>query len=51
MKDVCQLITDLQRGKTYFIENDKINRIIEMNKIIKINKIMNMIKVIKIELE
>ena len=28
MKDFCQLITDLRRGKTCFSDNDKLNMII-----------------------
>ena len=54
MKDFCQLITDLLGGETCFSDNDKLNKIIRMNrtirmiKIIKIIKIIKMIKTIKI---
>ena len=37
MKDFCQLITDLQRGKTCFSDNDEPNKIIEIDKINEIN--------------
>ena len=47
MKDFCQLITDLQRGKTCFSDKDRLNKIIKMMKIIKINKIMKIIRIIK----
>ena len=40
MKDFCQLITDLQRGKTCFIDNYELNNI---SKIIKIDKIIKII--------
>ena len=33
MKDFCQLITDLRRGKTCFSDNNKLNRIITINEI------------------
>ena len=32
MKDFCKLITDLQRGKTCFRDNDKLNKIIRLLK-------------------
>ena len=51
MKDFCQLITDLRRGKTCFSDNDKLNEIIKINKImkrIKINKTIEIIKLPKI---
>ena len=38
MKDFCQLITDLQRGKTCFSDKDRRNKIIKINEIIKMNK-------------
>ena len=44
----CQLITDLQRGKTCFSDNDKLNEIIEINKIIKRIKIIKTIEIIKL---
>ena len=44
MKDFCQLITDLRRGKTYF--KDKIDKIIKISKVIKINKTIQMMKMI-----
>ena len=54
MNDFCQLITDLQRGKTCVSDKDKLNKIIKMinifrmNKIIKIVKIIEMIKITRI---
>ena len=39
MKDFCQLITGLQRGKTCFSDKDEPNKIIEINKINRIDKI------------
>ena len=48
MKDFCQLITDLQRGKTCFSDNDEPNKIIKIIIIIKINKIFEISKISKI---
>ena len=48
MKDFCQLTTDLQRGKTYFSDNDKLNKIIRIIKIIKIIEIFKTVKINKI---
>ena len=41
MKDFFQLNTDLHRGKTFFSDKDRVN------KMIKINKIINTIRIIK----
>ena len=43
MKDFCQLITDLRRGKTCFREKDKLNRIIRIIKLIEIVRIIKII--------
>ena len=48
MKDFCQLITDLRRGKTCFSDNDKLNRIITINKIVLRNRIIRIIEIIRI---
>ena len=48
MKDFCKLITDLQRGKTCFRDNDEPNKIIKIDKIIKIIKTIKIIKIIEI---
>ena len=48
MKDFCRLITDLQRGKTCFSDNDEPNKIIKIIIIIKINKIFEISKISKI---
>ena len=50
MKDFCQLITDLQRGQTCFIDNYELNNMIKINKIIEMikkNKIIKVIEIIK----
>ena len=47
-ENFCQLITDLQRGKTYVSDKDKLNRILKMIRIIKMNKIIKKVKMIKI---
>ena len=38
VKEFCQLITDLQRGKKCFIDKDRLNKIIKIIKMIKIIK-------------
>ena len=48
MKDFCQLITDLRRGKTCFSDKDRLNKIIRMNKIIEIIKMIKIIEIIKV---
>ena len=48
MKDNCLLITDLQRGKTFFSDNDELNRIIKRDKILNIIKMIKEIKNIDI---
>ena len=47
MKNFCQLITDLQRGKTCFIDNDELNDIIKRIETIKRIKIIKIIEMIK----
>ena len=44
MKDFCQLITDFRKVKTCLSENDKLNKIIYIIKIIKTNRIIRIIK-------
>ena len=53
MKDFCQVNTDLRRGKTCFSDNDKLNKVIEINKIrrrIKIMKIIIMISLLRTQM-
>ena len=48
MKDFCQLITDLSRGKTCFRDNDKLNDMIKIDRIFRIIKTITMIRMSKI---
>ena len=48
MKGFHQFITDLQRGKTCFIDNYELYNKSKINKMIKIIEIIEIIKVIKI---
>ena len=47
VKEFCQLITALQRGKTCLSDKDKLNGIILIIKTIKMNKIIKIVKLIK----
>ena len=42
-ENFCQLITDLQRGKTCVSDKNKLNEIIKIIKIIKMNKIIKIV--------
>ena len=47
MEEICQLITNLQRGKAFFSDHDKLIKMIKIIKMMKIIEIIDIIKIIK----
>ena len=44
MKYICELMTDLRRGKVCFSDKDKLNKTIKIDRIIEMSKLIKMIK-------